>query len=470
MRVSTRVYHSEAQLAELEGPGLRFERGCCLEDLGRIDEAAAFYGALIAQEPGHFGALTNLGLLLLERDAFDAARPCLERASVVRPDDPNAYVNLARLEREAGNPDLARRVYERALALDPDHAEAHHGLGLLHESLGDAEAAAAQFARAFSKPVCWVLPYRGASAPVRALLLVSARGGDLVTNLFLDDTVFATYMFPVESYRAGLALPPHDLVLCALGDADRVGDELERALAIVAASGAPVVNDPARIRLTGRAENAARFARLAGIVVPRVARVDRVALTADALAQGGWTFPLLLRAPGLHGGRRFERVDSPRELPQALARLVQRELLAISFLDVRSADGYHRKYRVLFVGGRLYPVHLAVATDWNVHAFSADVDGEAQLAEERAFLGDPIAVLGPRASAALFAIHDALGLDYAGVDFSLDPDGNVVIFEANATMAVYPPAESARPERSAACARVVRAMRDLLLERALRRA
>ena len=33
----------------------------------------------------------------------------------------------------------------------------------------------------------------------------------------------------------------------------------------------------------------------------------------------------------------------------------------------------------------------------------------------------------------------ALGLDYAGVDFALGADGRVLLFEANATMALNPP-------------------------------
>jgi hypothetical protein len=47
--------------------------------------------------------------------------------------------------------------------------------------------------------------------------------------------------------------------------------------------------------------------------------------------------------------------------------------------------------------------------------------------------------LGERAMAALMGISVMLGLDYAGVDFALAPDGSVLVFEANATMVVIPP-------------------------------
>ncbi|MDQ2735355.1 MAG: hypothetical protein M3Y55_10290 [Pseudomonadota bacterium] len=54
--------------------------------------------------------------------------------------------------------------------------------------------------------------------------------------------------------------------------------------------------------------------------------------------------------------------------------------------------------------------------------------------EERRFLEDAGASLGSRGMA---AIGDRLGLDYAGLDFTLLPDGRVLVFEANATMLVH---------------------------------
>jgi glutathione synthase/RimK-type ligase-like ATP-grasp enzyme len=60
-------------------------------------------------------------------------------------------------------------------------------------------------------------------------------------------------------------------------------------------------------------------------------------------------------------------------------------------------------------------------------------------AEELAFLSDMPAVLGDKAMTALAAIRDVLGLDYAGVDFGLGSDGDLLLFEANATMVIASP-------------------------------
>ena len=60
-----------------------------------------------------------------------------------------------------------------------------------------------------------------------------------------------------------------------------------------------------------------------------------------------------------------------------------------------------------------------------------------------------------------------MGLDYAGVDFALAPDGSVLLFEANATMAIVPPDQDPIWDyRRPAVAAVQDAARRMLLPRA----
>lgn len=99
-----------------------------------------------------------------------------------------------------------------------------------------------------------------------------------------------------------------------------------------------------------------------------------------------------------------------------------------------------RKYRVMFIDRQLFPLHLAVSKDWKVHYFSAAMAESAALREEeRRFLEDMPGVLGERAMRALTQVCRELDLDYAGIDFGLASDGSVLLFEANATMAILPP-------------------------------
>jgi hypothetical protein len=125
---------------------------------------------------------------------------------------------------------------------------------------------------------------------------------------------------------------------------------------------------------------------------------------------------------------------------------------------------------MMIVDGELYPLHLAIGDAWKVHYVSARMDDAANRAEDARFLADPASMLGAKAMAALAAIRDALELDYAGIDFSLDARGRVVVFEANATMIVLPPGpEPIWDYRRAPVARVIDAVRTMVRERALTR-
>jgi glutathione synthase/RimK-type ligase-like ATP-grasp enzyme len=76
-------------------------------------------------------------------------------------------------------------------------------------------------------------------------------------------------------------------------------------------------------------------------------------------------------------------------------------------------------------------------------------------------------VLGERAMEGLRRIQSTLGLDYAGIDFGLSAAGDVLVFEANATMVVNPPEAGERWEyRRAAVERIFEAVRGMLMERA----
>src|SRR6202021_2670098 len=55
-----------------------------------------------------------------------------------------------------------------------------------------------------------------------------------------------------------------------------------------------------------------------------------------------------------------------------------------------------------------------------------------------AFPADMAAVVGDKAWAALEKIQGVLGLDYGGIDFGLGPNGDLLLFEANATMVIAP--------------------------------
>ncbi|HUE12372.1 MAG TPA: hypothetical protein VMQ54_15590 [Steroidobacteraceae bacterium] len=442
------------------------ERARALARRAEDEDAKLAYVDVLRQDPTNFFALNELAALALAGGYRSAARTAYLQAVQHHPDNKIARVNLANVLREEHDLPGAKIHYLAALSIDPDLHEAHQGMAwvLKEQHLDGAEE---HWRRGYSGRALITKPYRGTGIDVPLLLLVSARGGNIPTQLWIDDRRFTIHAVYAEFYDLDLALPPHALAVNAVGDADLCDAALERAEQLLAHSNAPVINRPSRVRATGRAENARRLAAIAGVIAPKIDVSSRTALpAADDLC-----FPLLLRSPGFHTGRHFVYVESRAGLPEALASLAGEELLVIQYLDARGADGMARKYRVMFVDGVAYPLHLAISADWKVHYFSADMARNAAFREEeRLFLKNMPAMLGTRAMAALEQIGAVLDLEYAGIDFALAPDGSVLLFEANATMVVFPPGpEPMWDYRRAAINDVMEAATRMLIKYAERR-
>lgn len=401
---------------------------------GEDEAAKRDYLEALRCDPTHFIALNDLAALLCASGHRSAARRAYAQAIAHHPQNPVAPANLGNLLYEDGDAAGAERLFRSALAADPDFPAAHQGLARILDERGDE--AERHWRKGFVGHAVVTRRYCGAPPGIPLLLLVSARLGNMATRRWIDDRHFAVTEIFVEFFDFSQKPPPHRLVVNAIGDAELCAVELARAEEFCEGAKTAVINPPARVKMTGRAENARRLAGIAGLVAPKTALLSR-----EELAEARLSFPLLLRAPGHHTGRHFLRVESRDALPAALAALPGQNLLAMDCLDARGADGFFRKYRVLFIAGEMYPLHLAISADWMVHYFSAAMaENENFRIEERRFLENMGEALGERACKTLAAIGEDMGLDYAGIDFGLARDGSVLLFEANATMNVFPPA------------------------------
>ena len=452
---------------ESEDVNLRFERAALLAELGRMAEARDAYIEVLRCDPAHRLALNNLGTLLYSTGYRTAARTAYAEAVARHPDDPMGHINLGNILHEIGDFPAARQHFEAALRCDPAHAEAHQGLAYVLAELGDQAGADEHRRLGFQDRAVRSLPYRGEGPPVSLLLLVSSVGGNIPTRHLLDDRVFQTHVVIPEFYDARIPLPPHQVVFNAIGDADLAGAALAAAQSVVALTEAPVINLPSAVLATGRADHA-RLAHLPGVVMPLTVTLPRDLLVSAegpaAVARHGFRFPLLVRTPGFHTGRHFLKVENAAALAGAVEQLPGQEITVIEFLDARGADGKVRKYRAMMIGGALYPLHVAISSQWKIHYFTAEMAERADhRAEDAEFLENMADVLGERAMAGLARIQSTLGLDYAGIDFGLNAAGDVLLFEANATMVVNPPEADERwAYRRPAVERIFAAVRRML--------
>jgi aromatic-L-amino-acid decarboxylase len=469
-----------AQLETKEGlekkaeVALRFQRAMLLTQQGRTMEARSEHLKVVALDPFNVRNLNALGLLLAITGNRKAGLLVLREAVKAAPRSILSLVNYGGVLLEERGAAEALVQFEAALRIDPSFPQAHAGMFYALSRLGDREKAETHRRLGFEQKNVFVNLYRGSGQPVPVVLLVSSTGGNTPIESLIDDTVFQTYVIVADFYDASNPLPEHRLVVNGIGDVDVSQEALHAARSLLAQASTPVINSPAAVLATGRCENAARLSRIPGIVTPETQLFPYSLLAggegAAALLDRGFTFPLLLRVPGFHMGEYFVDVPSPEVLPTAVAELpgaarADAQLLAIQYLDARGADGCHRKYRVMMIDGELYPLHLAISPHWKIHYFSADMaDKPDHRAEEALFLADMPSVLGARAMDALRQLQAMLGLHYAGIDFGLTASGEILLFEANATMVVKHPDEGAIWDyRRSAVDRIHAAVRRMLM-------
>jgi hypothetical protein len=156
------------------------------------------------------------------------------------------------------------------------------------------------------------------------------------------------------------------------------------------------------------------------------------------------------------------------ELAAAAASFPGDDVCLIEALDARDRDGFHRKCRVMIIDRKIYPTHLAISRQWKVHYFKADMaDSPGNRLQDAAFLDDMPGFIGARGTAALERINAALDLDYCGIDFAVNATGNILLFEANATMVLVPLSDDRKWDyRLAAFDKVFGAVLTMLVERA----
>jgi tetratricopeptide (TPR) repeat protein len=389
----------------------------------------------------------------------------LARAAALDPDSKWAHANLGSVLYRNGELAAAEQHCRRALALDPDLPSAHRNLaGILAEDGRDQEARRHRDAAYAADNVEIHSP---PNPRATVLVLTTCDSGNIPHRNLLPADRYARIDWFIEYATPGqaAALPPYDIAFNIIGDAD-YSDPTEAVVeAFVRRRGVRVLNDPARIGPTRRDRLPAHLAGIEGLVVPRAARLDPGAgrdadIGAWARAQG-LEPPLLLRPIGSHGGRGLTLARSMGELEGFDAAQGAYATAFQTFASPR--DGLFRKYRAIFVDRRPYPYHLGISDHWLVHYASSltprDPDHQA---EEMRFLEDPAQAVGETAWAAIGAVGRRLDLDYAGLDFSILPDGRVLVFEANATMLVHREAEGPLARKNPYVERITSAFQALV--------
>jgi Flp pilus assembly protein TadD len=114
---------------------------------GDLETADARFSLALEYNPKFVDALTNQGLVELQRGNFERARQLLTRARRLNPDVAQPHHALGVLAERERRPDLASREYYEALRVDPGFAPSRANLSHLLYAGGLYEDALVQFRR-----------------------------------------------------------------------------------------------------------------------------------------------------------------------------------------------------------------------------------------------------------------------------------------------------------------------------------
>jgi tetratricopeptide (TPR) repeat protein len=406
---------------------------------GRPNDAITLYSHALSIDPAHWASRTNLAQALIEARQYAIARALLTELVAERPHVAQLYAQLGRLHHELDQPEPALEYFAQAVALNPADHESIRWIGGIRQNIGDLDAARATYTRAAEIQPFIHRPARIAPAAFSVLALYDPFAGNIPTEYFFRECGYDTNTLALLAGSApGIELLRNggDIVVNLISDADQASQSLPLASELAQRLGKPIINDPRKILRTTRESVALLLADIADCRVPKVVRHPAASALAASTVSLHW--PIVARPAGTHGGDDMEKIDDAAGLAAFVAQHSGADQYLAEYVDYRSADGYFRKYRLIFVGGEILPYHLAIGSEWKVHHDSTDMDAHPWMQqEELAFLENPASVFGPRHYRALAEIQKRIDLEYFGIDCSLDNHGNLLVFEVNASMLVH---------------------------------
>lgn len=200
-----------------------------------------------------------------------------------------------------------------------------------------------------------------------------------------------------------------------------------------------LINHPSAVLRTRRDEVSELLADIPGLIVPRAMRIGRgeIDRIGEKVRLSRVMFPAIFRIAGTHLGHSMVLVNSLSDVLRLYDN--SKDYYLTSFIDYRSSDGLYRKRRYSYLGEDILLRHVLASDYWTVHAEARDrvMASRPQLiAEEREVMASKIP---KNVESILYEIRRRIGLDFFGLDCSILDSGQILFFEANASMNYFHP-------------------------------
>jgi hypothetical protein len=360
-------------------------------------------------------------------------------------------IGMARLAKLAFDGGDLRPIWAElsAKALDGT-ASAGEGLdlSLVGQLLGHKDIGLAIQREVLASDRLFRLPCRTKTPRLRVLALAAATdmGSNTPIEFLLEDSgIELMVLYVIGEADLPVQLPAHDIAIVIASDSEDCRQALAKIDAVAARWPRPLLNQPKQIGNLDRDKLYRLLDGIEGLVIPATVRAARAQLSktaqsVEALAEisGDLAFPAIIRPCGSHAGVGLARIDDAQAMQRYLEGSEAQTFFVSRFVDYASEDGLFRKYRVVFVDGKPYACHMAIADRWDIWYLNAGMLGDAgKRLQEATFMSTFDIGFGRRHRTALEAMAARIGLDYFIVDCAETKDGALLIFEADNTAVVH---------------------------------
>jgi hypothetical protein len=236
-----------------------------------------------------------------------------------------------------------------------------------------------------------------------------------------------------------VGLAKFDCIVNSLTNPDVAKGGLRSLTEAVADFPGRLINHPSAVLRTGREAVSALLADIPGLIVPKVVRLrweerDQINAKVD---RSGVTFPAILRVTGTHLGHSMVIVHSLSEVMRLCDD--DKSYYLTTFADYRSPDGLYRKRRYSYLGEDILLRHVLASDHWSVHAEARDrvMNSRPHLIAEE--LDAMTSDIPKSVESILCEVRRRIGLDFFGIDCSILASGEILFFEANASMNYFHP-------------------------------
>jgi glutathione synthase/RimK-type ligase-like ATP-grasp enzyme len=373
---------------------------------------------------------------------------CTEAADIVPCAD---RIGLAKLATMAFNGIDLRPLRDKLISnLADGKADAGEGLdlSLIIQLLGDKQMGLAFQAEVLAFHQLFRSPCTSERPTLRVLALAAATdmGSNTPIEFLLEESGIELLMlYVIPEAELPVPLPDHDIAIVIASDSEDCRDALRKIDEAAVRWRRPLLNPPRLVCNLDRDKLHQLLRGIEGLDIPATVAATRAQLSDAAQSNlslaniaAELKFPIIARPRGSHAGVGLAKLDDGAALERYLAERTEQEFFVSRFVDYASEDGLFRKYRVVFVDGRAYACHMAVADRWDIWYLNAGMSNSAaKRLEEETFMRTFDIGFGRRHATALAGVFDRVGLDYFTIDCAENKFGELLIFEADNTAVVH---------------------------------